>query len=151
MPPLLCSSSAFINNSYFFFYLYILISRSQAPPVSSKKKSRCVIGSNDQSTRHYLSFLIPHLGNVSQFHVVHHSATIVTKWPKLCTSIYHSINRSCRTTRESFNWITNRQQNQITLFFLEHAGELRIFVLRRENSPITKNQHPTLDQNGGWC
>jgi len=26
-------------------------------------------------------------------------------------------------------------------FFLEYAGELRIFVLRRRNSPITK--HPT--------
>ena len=34
-------------------------------------------------------------------------------------------------------------------FFLEYARELRIFVLRRRNGPITAQPHLTLDQSEG--
>jgi hypothetical protein len=37
------------------------------------------------------------------------------------------------------------------VFFLQHAGELRIFVLRKVKWSNNNNQTFTLDQNGGWC
>ena len=35
------------------------------------------------------------------------------------------------------------------VFFLEHAGELRIFELRRREGPITVKPYHTLDQSEG--
>jgi len=37
----------------------------------------------------------------------------------------------------------------INFFFLEYAGELRIFVLRRRKGPITVKPYHTLDQSEG--
>jgi len=36
----------------------------------------------------------------------------------------------------------------ITTFFLEYAGKLRIFVLRRRNSPITNHHTPPWTRMG---
>ena len=42
------------------------------------------------------------------------------------------------------------QRDSVVFFFLEHAGELRIFVLREEKECSNyKSQHPTLDQSEG--
>ena len=43
--------------------------------------------------------------------------------------------------KASRKWRSHAIDPGTLFFFLEHAGELRIFVLRRENWPITMTNH----------